>query len=125
MKERRQQRLNSLLKEVISEVISTEVRNPLLSKLLTVTRVDISTDLHQAKVYISVIGDNKERQQTIDALNSAGGYIGIHAAKKVVMRYFPTLHFVIDTTVDEHMKIEKILQDIHEEQHGRNQQSQE
>ncbi len=53
---KRTDRLNSLLKEVISEVIRREVRNPHVNELVTVTRVQISKDLHYAKVYISVIG---------------------------------------------------------------------
>jgi len=115
MSKRRTQRLNSLLKEVISEVIRKEVRNPEVSSLITVTNVEITDDLSLAKVYISVIGNEAEKQKTIDALESASGFIGICAAKKVVMRYFPKLFFKIDNTVDHQMKIEKILNDIHEQ----------
>lgn len=117
----RTDRLNSLLKEVISEVIRRDVRNPHVNSLITVTRVDIAKDLHYAKVYISVIGTPEERTKTIDALQSAAGFIAVNASKKVVMRYFPALTFKLDDSVDKHMRIEELLNEIHDkEQHPRN-----
>ena len=59
----RTDRLNSLLKEVISEVIKRDVRNPHVGELLTVTRVDITKDLHYAKVYISVLAMQNRKKQ--------------------------------------------------------------
>ena len=112
-------RLNSLLKEVLSEVILKEVRNPHVHPLLSVTAVDISCDLHHAKVYISVIGTPVERELTIKALQSAAGFIAVHATKKVVMRYFPTLIFKIDESVDKQMHIDAVLDEIHQEQKTR------
>ena len=112
-------RLNSLLKEVISEVIRKDVRNPHIISLTTVTRVDISKDLHYAKVYISVIGTEKERMQTIKALQSAAGFIGVLSSKQVVMCYFPTLTFYLDTSVDKQMQIEEALKKIHKEKESR------
>ncbi|MBI3211835.1 MAG: ribosome-binding factor A [Simkania negevensis] len=65
MSTNRTKKLNSLLKEVLSEVIIREVRNPLVARLITITQVEITKDLRQAKVYISVIGTEKERAETI------------------------------------------------------------
>ena len=121
MKERRTQRLNSLLREVISDVIQREVKNPNISGLLTVTSVDISRDLHHAKVYISVIGTDAQRSGTIDALNSAAGFIGTTASKQVVLRYFPHLKFVIDNSVEKHIRIDTILKEIEDEKNSKKQ----
>jgi ribosome-binding factor A len=112
-------RLNSLLKEVLSEVIMRDVRNPHVSRLITVTKVDISKDLHHAKVYISVIGSQQEKDETLEALTSAAGFIAVHASKKVVMRHFPTLTFKLDTSVDKQMRIDTLLGKIHDEQKSR------
>ncbi len=109
-------RLNSLLKEVISEVIHRDVRNPLVNRLVTVTQVEITKDLHYAKVHISVIGTEIEKEQTIKALQSAAGFIAVNASKKVVMRYFPALTFKIDSSVDQQIRIDSLLGKIHEEQ---------
>ena len=116
---KRIKRLNSLLKEVLSEVIRKDVKDPRLAPLLTVTSVNITNDLHHAKVYISIIGDDKERRETIEALQSAAGFIGVNASKKVTMRYFPTLTFKLDTTVDEQMRIDNLLDKIHLEEEKR------
>lgn len=115
----RTERLNSLLKEVISEVIQRDVRNPHVNQFVTVTRVDITKDLHYAKVYISVIGTEQDKNETIAALQSAAGFIAVHASKKVVMRYFPELTFKLDDSVEKHMRIEKILGDISAERESR------
>ena len=105
-------RLNSLLKEVISEVIRRDVHNPHVNELITVTRVEITNDLHYAKVYISVIGTQAQKKETMDALQSAAGFIAVHASKKVVMRYFPALTFKLDEGVEKHMRIEELLNEI-------------
>ncbi len=119
MVKKRIQRLNSLLKEVISEVIARDVRNPHVASLITVTRVDISNDLHYAKVYISVIGTQAEKDETLAALESGAGFIAVNASKKVVMRYFPALTFKLDNSVDQHMHIDALLAKIHDEQQSR------
>lgn len=115
----RTDRLNSLLKEVISEVIRRDVRNPHVTELITVTRVQISKDLHYAKVFISVIGDAQQKKETLDALHSAAGFIAVNASQKVTMRYFPELNFKLDDSVDKHMRIEELLGKITKEREAR------
>lgn len=114
-------RLNSLLKEVISEVIKRDVRNPHVNELLTVTRVEITKDLHYAKVYVSVIGTDVQKQETLQALQTAAGFIAVNSAKKVTMRYFPNLTFKLDDSVDKHMRIEELLGEITHEREAREQ----
>lgn len=119
MERKRIKRLNSLLREVLSEVIMKEVKDPRMAPLVTVTNVSISNDLHHAKVYVSIIGSDKEKNKTLEALESAAGFIGRSAANKVVMRYFPTLTFKLDTTVDEQMRVDSLLDKIHQEEKNR------
>lgn len=119
MAKKRTDRLNSLLKEVISEVVRRDVHNPHVNELLTITRVDITEDLHYAKVYVSVIGTEEVKNETLKALNSAAGFIAVKASKKVVLRYFPNLTFKADEGVDKHMRIEKLLSDIRQEKLAR------
>jgi ribosome-binding factor A len=119
MKKRRTDRLNSLLKEVISEVIHRDVRNPHLPELVTVTHVNVTPDLRFAKVYISVIGTPADKQKAIMALQSAAGFIATNASKKMVIRYFPDLTFTLDDSVEQHMRIESLLTEINDEQKRR------
>jgi len=117
---KRTDRLNSLLREVIAEVIMREVSNPKVNTLITVKKVDISKDLHNAKVYISLIGSDSEKQQTLKAIRSAAGFISMHASKKVVMRYFPKLTFHLDDTLEDELRIHNLLEKIHDEESKRN-----
>ncbi|MGD0665034.1 MAG: 30S ribosome-binding factor RbfA [Rhabdochlamydiaceae bacterium] len=115
----RTDRLNSLLQEVIAEVIMREIRNPKISTLLTIKKVEITKDLHYAKVYVSMLGSEMEKQQTMKALKSAAGYISVQAAKKMVIKYFPKLTFHLDETLDDEIRVHNLLEKIHEEQSNR------
>lgn len=119
MKKQRLDRVNSLLKEVIWEVIQKDVRNPHIDTFVSVTKVETSADLHHAKVFISMIASDAQKAKVIDALQSAAGFIAVHASHKVELRYFPHLTFYIDKSMDEHMRIEKILGKIEEERKSR------
>lgn len=112
-------RLNSLLKEVLSDIIRHRVKNPAVSELITVTQVKITKDLRHAKVYISVIGDDIAKKKTMEALDRGKGFIAVQASKEVVMRYFPDLTFILDDSVDRHMRIEDILSKINEDKKKR------
>jgi ribosome-binding factor A len=119
VKKNRLNRINSLLKEVLFEVIQKEVRNPHVNTFITVTQVETSADLHHAKVYVSMIGSEAEKEKILAALQTAAGFIAVHAAKQVKMRYFPNLTFKLDKSADEYMKIDKILSDIEKERQSR------
>ena len=119
MKKQRLDRVNSLLKEVIVEVIQKDVRNPNINTFISVTKVDTSADLHHAKVFISLIGSDAEKAKVLEALQSAAGFIAVHASKKAQLRYFPHLIFFIDKGLEEHMRIEKILGQIEQERSHR------
>jgi ribosome-binding factor A len=119
MVKKRIERLNSLLKEVISEVVHRDVRDPRVNHFVSITRVEITNDLQHAKVFISVIGSPQDKNQTLEALQSAAGFIAITASKKVVMRYFPALNFKLDQSVEQQLRIDELLGQIHNEQKSR------
>ena len=104
---------------MISEVIRNDVKNPHLPQWITVTQVEVAPDLHQAKVYVSVMGDASTKKQALITLKSAAGFIAIHASKKMVIRYFPQLTFYLDESLDHQMRLETVLHKIHEEQTAR------
>lgn len=116
---KRTEKLNSLLKEVISEVITKEVRDPRLGSLFTITSVDIAKDLHNAKVFVSVIGDAETKKKTLEALQSGAGFIAVNSSKKVVMHFFPSLTFKLDDSVDKFTAIDTALGQIRKEKNNR------
>lgn len=119
MKKNRLARVNSLLQEVIFEVIQKEVRNPNVNLFVSVTKVETTADLHHAKVFISLIGTEAEKAKVLDALQRTAGFIAVQAAHRVCLRHFPTLTFRLDTSADEHMRIETILSDLEKERQNR------
>lgn len=119
MKKNRLERVNSLLKEIIFEVIQKEVRNPHVNTFISVTKVETSPDLHHAKVYVSMICPNPEKPLVVAALQSAAGFIAVHASKKAQLRYFPQLTFKLDTALEEHLRIQEILGKIEQERLSR------
>jgi ribosome-binding factor A len=119
MKKNRLERINSLLKEVIFEVIQREVKNPHINTFITVTKVETSADLHHAKVSISLLCPDTEKSKVLAALQSAAGFIAVHASKKVELRYFPELTFKLDNSLDEFIHIQEILGKIEKERLSR------
>lgn len=119
MKKNRLERINSLLKEVIFDVIQKQVKNPHVNLFVSVTRVDTSADLYHAKVYISLIGTDAEKEKVLAALQNAAGFIAVQASRQVEIRHFPSLTFRLDNAAEEHFKIEKILTDIEKERLSR------
>lgn len=113
-------RINSLLREVIADVIRFEVRNPHVTPMVSVTKVEVSADLKYAKVYVSMIGTDLEKKKMLQGLKSGAGFIGKQAAEKVVLRYFPSLIFKLDESLAHQEKIEKLIQDIHEHEKTEN-----
>lgn len=117
---RRTQRINSLLKEVLSDVVRGDVKHPdLCESLISISSVEISNDFRFAKVYISVIGDEKEKIKVLHALKSASGFIGRTASKMVVMHHFPTLNFFIDESVDKQIRIQEAIERVNLERESR------
>ena len=104
-------RVSETLKEVLSEIIQRDLKDPHVG-FATVTGVKMTPDLKQARVWVSVMGDAEEEKATIAALNHAKGFIKGEVAKRVRLRYMPELTFVPDETVSTSMRIEGILKEI-------------
>ncbi len=113
-------RLNSLLKEVITEVIRRDLHHAShVDELITITHVEITRDLSYAKVYVSVIGDEKRKKKAVEGLQDVSRKIGAIASKKVVMRHFPILDFVLDDGLEKQLRMEELLSKISEERSER------
>lgn len=108
----RTDRLNSLLKEVISTVIRKDVKNPHVNEFTTVTRVDIAKDLRNAKVYITVMAEEKIKEETLEALRSAAPFIASKASKMIRIRFFPELYFKLDKGLESQYRIQEILSSL-------------
>ena len=93
---RRLQRLNVLLREEVSELIRRELRDPRLAEFVTLTRVSTSPDLQTATVYVSVMGDEEEKANTMRALTRAAPFIRRQLIRRLSIRRTPDLTFMLD-----------------------------
>ena len=105
----RTDKLDSLLLREISMIISQDINDPKLG-FPTVTEVDVSPDLNNAKVYVSFLGKNYKKRDGIDTLRRAKGHIKSELAKRLKLRKIPDLTFVVDDTLDKADRIEELLQ---------------
>jgi ribosome-binding factor A len=109
----RMRRVDEALREVVAATIS-ELSDPRLG-FITVTGVETSPDLRTAKVFVSVLGDETERDATLDALRSSHGVIQSRIATEMRMRRTPTLTFHYDDTIEKGIRISRLLDESQEE----------
>ena len=108
MKTYRLARVAEAVREVTSETILFEMRDPRV-KMVTVTRAEVSGDLQHAKVYVSIMGTEKEQQLTLRGLRHAAGFIQSKLARRLQTRFTPVLHFVLDQGVKHSIEITRLI----------------
>jgi ribosome-binding factor A len=101
-------RINEVLREVIGAAISTHLNDPRIG-FVTVTSVETSPDLRSAKVFVSVLGSDLEREATLAGLRSSHGVLQAQIAAETRMKRTPTLTFHYDSTVEQGMRISQLL----------------
>ncbi len=106
----RMRRVNEAVREVVSARLVEGIKDPRIG-FVTVTSVDTSTDLRQARVYVSVLGSEEERAETLAGLQSAHGILQRAVAAELRMKRTPTLQFVFDESIDRGMRITELLGD--------------
>lgn len=104
------ERINSNILKELSYIIANEVKNPNI-KFVTITAVDVTSDLSYAKIYFATLDDKIE---TLRALKSAKGYIRKALADRVELRHIPELEFIYDESIEYGKHIEDKIKEIHE-----------
>jgi ribosome-binding factor A len=108
----RVERLNSFLRQEISDIVQRYVKDPRLGSFVSVTSVEITKDMRYAKIFISRYGTDQEKVDTIKALESASGYIRHELGERMKTRRIPELSFRLDNTMEKAAKVLKIINDI-------------
>jgi len=109
---RRVERLNYLIRQEISDMIRRDIKDPRLSCLLSVTRVDTSEDLSQAKVYISVMGSDDEKKRAMEGLSSASGFLYRELRERLSLRHTPQLIFYRDDSIEQGARILHLMKQV-------------
>lgn len=106
----RMRKVNELLREIVADAVAS-LKDPGIG-FLTITGVDTSPDLRTAVVFYSVLGTDEEHDATAAALDRAAPHIQEMAAGQIRMKYTPRLKFLVDPSIGEGIKIDRLLEDI-------------
>jgi len=117
MASRRSLKLAQAVREVVGMSILADIKDPRVSDV-TVTRVEVSGDLRQGKVYVSVMGDETKQNLCLKGLQSAAGFFQSKLNNRIETRYTPKLEFVLDQGVKNSLEVARILQDVLPENAG-------
>lgn len=110
-KSNRMNKIDEELKKEISSIISTELKNPHLTGLISVSKVKTTPDLRYAKVYVTMINE-KSKKENLSILKKSSGFIRSEIAKKINLRYTPELVFEFDESLEYGTRIDEILKNI-------------
>ncbi len=115
---RRTRQVGEMLREELTDIIRTDVKDPRVG-FFTITRVDIGPDLRNATAMVSVLGTQKEREDTLEALRSAAGYIRHQLKPRLRMRQVPEIAFTDDRSMEHAQEIASALKELEREREHR------
>jgi ribosome-binding factor A len=110
MKSHRIARVSEVVRETAANAILFELKDPRV-KNVTVTRAEVSGDLQHAKIFVSIMGSEKEQQLTMHGLKSAAGFVQTKLADRLTSRYVPHVTFVLDEGVKKSVEISRIIRE--------------
>ncbi|MCR4647686.1 MAG: 30S ribosome-binding factor RbfA [Lachnospiraceae bacterium] len=105
-------RINSEVQKELSQIIAYEVKDPRINPFTSVMDVYVAPDLKTCKVYISVMGSDEEKENTMTGLNSARGMIRTLLAKRMNMRNTPEITFILDESIEKGIEMMKFIDEV-------------
>ncbi|MHB8927765.1 MAG: 30S ribosome-binding factor RbfA [Bacillota bacterium] len=115
MSQTRIERLNAAFQEEISDILRSETKDPRVG-FVSVTRVDLTQDMRQARVYVSVLGPEEDREASLEGLKSAAGFIRSEVARRIRLRYAPEILFRLDDSIVHGVRIMELLNQVKREE---------
>src|SRR5260370_36905420 len=110
----RQEKLGELFAAELSDLLRTRVKDPRVG-FASITHVEVSGDYRHAKIYVSVMGSDEERDNTMKALKHATGFLRHELASRIVLRYMPEIVFKLDTSIEQGSRILELIRDSERE----------
>jgi ribosome-binding factor A len=109
---RRAQRLSEEIKREISDILRNGVKDPRVSHLLSITQVDVSRDLSFARIYVSLLGDDRAKKEAFEGLEKAKGFIRRELGQRLRLRLTPEIAFIPDDSIEYGTHINKLLKEV-------------
>jgi ribosome-binding factor A len=114
MEGKRSEKVADLIQKEISQMLVKSIKDPRIG-FVTITKVTVSEDFRFAKVYFSVAGTLKERENSTKGLDSAKGYVRKELGRRIRLRYTPEIMFQFDPSIEYAIHMEELIQSIHQE----------
>ncbi len=108
-------RISEEVKKVMSNLLFHGLKDPRINRMATVTKVEVTRDLSFANIYISVLGDDLEKESTLLGLESAKGYIRKEIGSRIDLRHVPEPKFFIDKSIENAMHINELIEKVNKE----------
>ncbi|MCI8585859.1 MAG: 30S ribosome-binding factor RbfA [Lachnospiraceae bacterium] len=105
-------RVNGEVQKVLSEIIRGEIKDPRISPMTSVVQVSVAPDLKTCKAFISVLGEEEARKDTLAGLRSAVGYIRRQLARELNLRNTPEITFILDQSIEYGVSMSKLIDDV-------------
>nr|WP_294492235.1 30S ribosome-binding factor RbfA [uncultured Mediterraneibacter sp.] len=105
-------RINAEVQRELSNILRSGIKDPRVAPMTSVVAVEVAPDLKTCKAYISVLGDEKTRQDTVRGLQSAEGYIRRELARTINMRNTPEIRFIVDQSIEYGVNISKKIDEV-------------
>ncbi|MFO7636430.1 MAG: 30S ribosome-binding factor RbfA [Clostridia bacterium] len=112
MKSKRNSRIGEELKREISNIFLYDIKDPRLQGMVSVLNVTVTNDLSYAKIFISIMGGDEEKKESMKAIKSSLGFIRKEIAGRLNLRHVPELRFVYDDSIDKSFQINSILESL-------------
>lgn len=112
MNNKRVSRISEEIRKVVSELLLTDLKDPRINSMTSVTEVEVTNDLSYAKIYISVLGSEKEKEETLKGLNSAKGFVRKEISKTLSIRHTPMPLFVLDESIERGMHLSQLIDKV-------------
>ena len=108
-------RINGEVMKELSLIIRQEIKDPRIHMMTSVTSVEVAPDLKTCKAYISVMGSDEEKKDTIAGLRSAEGYVRRQLAKRLNLRNTPEIQFVLDQSIEYGVNMSRLIDEVNKE----------
>ncbi|MGN9164075.1 30S ribosome-binding factor RbfA [Tissierellaceae bacterium HCP3S3_D8] len=115
MNSKRINRISGEVKKVVSELLYNGLKDPRVSSMTTVTSVEVTRDLSFANIYISVLGNDREKEDTISGLESAKGFIRNEIGKRIDLRHVPEPIFHLDESIERGIYMTELIEKVNRE----------
>ena len=115
MNNKRINRISEEVRKVVSELIYNGLKDPRVSPMTTVTKVEVTRDLRFAKIYVSILGNDEEKKDTLLGLESAKGFIRKEIGNRIDLRYVPEPIINLDESIEQGIYMSKLIDKVNKE----------